>query len=279
MRFDRKVVLITGAAHGMGASHALGFAREGADVVAVDIAKDVPGIVYGMATNTELDQVVKEIKGVGRKAINVIADVSKNAEVKAAVNKAIAEFGKIDILVNNAGVLSGSPLINMTEKEINALIDVNIKGVIYCCMHVIPYMAKQRYGKIINISSCAGLNALPTISVYSATKYAVIGLTEALAAELCHYNINVNAVCPGGVFTPMVERIKLKLSPGVDPRASYLTDSATNHFFHREITAQDVTNAVLFLASDEAKNITSHMLPVSAAGEKSAPASDPYFTV
>ena len=279
MRFDGKVALVTGAAHGMGASHILGFAKEGADVVALDIAKDIPAISYGMGTNAELDQVVSEIKRMGRRAIGVIADVSKNAEVKAAVDKAIAEFGKIDILVNNAGVGCQGPLINMTEKEINAVIDVNLKGVIYCCMHVIPQMARRRYGKIINISSCAGLHAEPSFSVYGASKYAVRGLTEALAAELCHYNINVNAVCPGGIFTPMVQRNLLQLFPEADPHAVYLAEFVTSAYFRREITAQDVTNAVLFLASDEARNITSHMLPVSAATEKKTPSPEPYFTV
>ena len=267
MRFDGKVVLVTGAAHGMGACEALEFAKEGASVVALDIAKDISVIDYALGSSDELDKLVNEIKGMGRKSIGVVADVSKNDEVRDAVDKAIAEFGKIDILVNNAGVLVISPLIHTTEEQINTMIDVNIKGVIYCCMHVIPHMARQRYGKIINIASGAALQADPTMSVYDATKYAVLGLTESLAAELAYYNINVNAVCPGGILTPMHKGRPV------------IPELTIRNFFRREVTVEDVAAGVLFLASDEARNITSHWLPVTAAIEKKAPATEPYFTV
>jgi len=270
MRFDGKVALVTGAAHGMGACEALEFAKEGANVVALDIAKDISVIDYSLGTSDELDKLVDEIKGMGRKAIGVVADVSKSDQVKGAVDKAIAEFGKIDILVNNAGVLMMSPLIHTTEEQINAMIDVNIKGVIYCCQHVIPHMAKQKYGKIINIASGAALCADPGASVYSATKYAVLGLTEALAAELAYYNINVNAVCPGPILTPMHK--------GRD-WDQIMTQMFPAYLLRGEITVKDIANAVLFLASDEARHITSHWLPVTSGMEKKPPALEPYFTV
>jgi len=278
MRFDGKVALITGAAHGMGKSHALNFAKEGADVVAFDIATTIPDTLVAKASSEDLDQVINEIKGMGRKAIGIIADVSKNAEVKAGVDRAIAEFGKIDILVNNAAVCVLGPIINMTEQQVNATVDVNLKGTIYCCMHVIPHMVKRKYGKIINILSGAALYAEPTMSVYGASKYAVKGLTESLAAELSHYNINVNGVCPGAILTPMMEVCLPILFPGVDPKNAY-ANFYNMDFFRREVTAQDVTNAVLFLASEEACNITSQILAVTAAVEKKTPSVEPYFTV
>jgi NAD(P)-dependent dehydrogenase (short-subunit alcohol dehydrogenase family) len=278
MRFDGKVALITGAAHGMGACEALQFAKEGANIVALDIAKGISALNYFLGSSDELDKLVSEIKGMGRKAIGVVADVRKSDEVKTAVDKAIAEFGKIDILVNNAGVLVVSPLVYTTEEQIRLLIDVNIKGVIYCCQHVIPHMARQKYGKIINISSGAGLYAEPCISIYAATKYAVLGLTESLAAELAYYNINVNAVCPGNIRTSMHQVRRGDSQETEDAGAEGpLAYAAT--FFRREVTAQDVANAVLFLASAEANNITSHWIPVSAGIEKKVPGPEPFFTV
>jgi NAD(P)-dependent dehydrogenase (short-subunit alcohol dehydrogenase family) len=198
MRFSGKVAFITGAARGMGACAALEFAKKGADIVAVSRGRKDP--VTRTLSNDDLDGVVNEIKTMGRRAIGVIADISKSVDVKNAVSKAIAEFGKIDILVNNAGVIFNSPIIYSSEEDINNVIDVNLKGCIFCCKYVVPHMARQNYGKIINISSGAGLYAEPNYTAYSASKYGIIGLTESLAAEVSHYNINVNAVCPGAVL-------------------------------------------------------------------------------
>ena len=280
MRFDDKVVLVTGAAHGMGAYEALQFAKEGADIVALDISKQNSTLNYFLGTSEELSKLVDEIKGMGRRAIGVLANVGKRDEVKSAVEKAVAEFGKIDILVNNAGVVAVAPLTQTTEEQIRLLIDVNIKGVIYCCQQVIPYMARQKYGKIINISSGAALYAEPCISVYAATKYAVLGLTESLAGELAYYNINVNAVCPGNIRTPMHQIHQggpdSKETKDVGEEGPLAYDST---FFRREVTPQDISNAVLFLASEEARNITAHWIPVTAGIEKKALSLEPYFIV
>ena len=265
MRFDGKVALITGAARGIGACVALRFAKEGADIVALDIAKDISAVAYSLGNSGELDKVVNEVKAMGRRAIGVVADVSKSVQVKDAIDKAIVEFGKIDILVNNAGIILRSPLNNSTEEQISAVIDLNIEGCIYCCKYVIPHMAKQKYGKIVNISSGAGLKAEPRMSVYSATKYAVLGLTEALAAELAHYNINVNAICPAGVRTGMNTGLRLI--------------SSEINYFRREVTVEDIATGVLFLASDETRNITSCLLPITAGLDKNIIAPEPYFTI
>jgi len=265
MRFDGKVVLITGAARGIGACVALQFAKEGANVVALDIAEDISTVDYPLGSISELDKVVNEIKALGRRAIRITADVSKSTEVKDAVDQAIAEFGKIDILVNNAGIILRSALINSTEAQIQDVINVNLGGCIYCCKHVIPHMVRQRYGKIINISSGAGLKAEPKMSVYSATKYAILGLTEALAAELAYYNVNVNAVCPAGVRTGMTADRRLL--------------SSDINYFRREVSMEDIAVGVLFLASDETRNITASLLPITAGLDKNILTPEPYFTI
>ena len=265
MRFDKRVAIVTGAARGIGACVALQFAKEGANIVALDIGEDIPNIDYSLGSVSELDKVVNEIKAMGRRAIGVVADVSKSTQVKNAVNQAIDEFGKIDILVNNAGIILRSALVDSTEEQIQAVINVNLEGCIYCCQHVIPHMARQRYGKIVNISSGAGLKAEPRMSVYSATKYAVLGLTEALAAELAYYNINVNAICPAGVRTGMTAGRRLL--------------SSDINFFRREVSVEDIAAGVLFLASDETRNITASLLPITAGLDKNILAPDPYFTI
>ena len=274
MRFSGKVAFITGAARGMGACIALEFAKEGADVIAVSKGREDP--VSGKVSNDDLDKVVKEIVAMGRKAIGIMANVTKSAEVKNAVSQGIAEFGKIDILVNNAGNIFNAPIISSREEDINMVIDVNLKGCIFCCKYVVPHMARRNYGKIINVSSGVGLYAEPNYTAYSASKYAVHGLTEALAAEVSHYNINVNAVCPGSILTPMLRRMLGIRFPGKNPDEEYLK-RLDGQFFHREVTEKDVANAVLFLASEDARNITSQWLAVTAGKEKKQPAAKPYF--
>jgi NAD(P)-dependent dehydrogenase (short-subunit alcohol dehydrogenase family) len=257
MRFDGKVAIVTGSGQGIGKAIAMALAAEGAKVVTNNRKAGTQG---GDAAT-----VAAEIKAAGGEVVPFFGNVSDYDEAKKLIQMAVSNFGKIDILVNNAGISLRGPFINYTVEQIDAVIDIDIKGCIYCCQHVIPYMAKQRYGKIVNISSGAGLKADPMISIYSAAKYAILGLTEALAAELAYYNINVNAVCPGGVRTAMnMPR----------PGKSY-----TDNFFRREITPEDIAAGVLFLASDEARNITSYGLPVTAGQEKPIPAPEPYFTV
>jgi 3-oxoacyl-[acyl-carrier protein] reductase len=254
MRFDEKVAVVTGSGQGIGKSIALSLAAEGAKVVTNNRTEGQKG---GDAATA-----AAEIKAAGGEAVPFFGSISDYSESKKLIETAVNTYGRIDILVNNAATMLRGPLINYTEAQIREIVDINLIGCIFCCQHAIPYMAKQKYGKIVNISSGAGLQAEPGITVYSATKYGVIGLTEALAPELGYYNINVNAVCPGAIATRMGEG-----------------GSDINNVLHREITGKDVAAAVLFLASDEAQSITSTWIPVTSGSEKRVLSYSPLFVV
>ena len=256
MRFAGKVAIVTGSGQGIGRSIALGLAAEGAKVVTNNRAVGSKG---GDAAT-----VASEIKAFGGEAIAVFGNVSDYQESLNIVETTIRKYGRVDILVNNAATMLRGSIINYTKAQIHEIIDVNLVGCIYCCQHVIPHMARQKYGKIVNVSSGAGLQGEPNMSVYSATKYAVIGLTEALAPELGYYNINVNAVCPGAIET--------RMSRGSG-------GSYNDNILYREITPEDVAATVLFLASDESKSITSVWIPVTSGIEKRVLPHKPLFTV
>ena len=256
MRFDGKVAIVTGSGQGIGRSIAMMLAAEGAKVVTNNRK---PGRDGGDAAT-----VAEEIKAAGGEAIAVFGNVADNNEAQKLVRTTVDKYGRVDILVNNAATMLRGPIITYTEPQIRDIIDVNLIGTIFCCQQVIPHMARQKYGKIINISSGAGLQGEPNMAVYSATKYGVIGLTEALAPELGYYNINVNAVCPGAISTRMSR----------DSGSGY-----TDNILRREIMPEDVAAAVLFLASDESKAITSMWIPVTSGIEKRVLPPKPLFTV
>jgi NAD(P)-dependent dehydrogenase (short-subunit alcohol dehydrogenase family) len=264
-RFEGKVAIITGAARGLGASHALAFAREGANVAVTDICHDLPGMKYGMGKESEMDKVVREIKNLGRKAIGVRCDVSKAEDVEEMVQKVMDEFGKIDILVNNAGVaFVATPVWEVSEKAWDLTMDVMLKGTFLCCKYVLPHMIKQRYGKIVNTSSI-GARGQTLIAPYSAAKAGIEIFTLAVAKDVGEYKINVNCVGPGSVQTPMFQEITKEAAPawGFSKEAFY-SELCCKKFsiFGREILAQDISNAVLFLSSEEARNINGSVLYV-----------------
>lgn len=177
------------------------------------------------------------------------------------VERAIDEFGRLDILVNNAGVVSLFSIAQLTETAWNEVLDVCLKGSFFCCKCALPQMIKQHYGKVVNISSVAGLRGLGLSVHYSAAKHGVIGLTKALAMEVAEHNINVNAICPGTVESPMLEGLASQIDLDRD---AYEHFSQKHLFQGKRITPQDIANAVRWLASDESRFLTGTVINVDA---------------
>jgi len=246
-RLENKVALITGASRGLGRAMAIRFADEGASI-AVNYVK-----------NRELaEDVCRTIQVVGGKAISVPADVADLSQVEAMVAKTLKEFGRIDILVNNGGISIPAPFLDASLTDLDRMIDVNLKGVIHCVRAVARHMMERRYGRILNISSLAGLGTtFPGTTGYAATKAALIVLTKRLAWEFGAHNITVNALAPGFIKTD------LSLRPATATGARHdLADVERRTILGRLGEPEDIAHAALFLVSDEASFITAQTLSV-----------------
>lgn len=267
---EGKNVLITGAAKGQGFSHAKAFADAGADIAALDITEPITDI-YPLATAQMLEDTVKAIEEKDRRVIPLPCDIRDESQVEAAVAKALDFFdGRIDILVNNAGVAALDTIQGMRSHVLDAVIDTIVKGHMYVAKYVVPNMIGRRSGKIVNISSGVTGSGHAQLSHYVAAKHAIQGLTSAWAFELAEFDINVNCIAPAtirpgeGQGSGMV----LGLAGEVDmtPDAAYEMFSAAGNMpgpkWRTEM--QDITDAVLFLASDNADQITGHILRVDA---------------
>ncbi len=247
LRLENKVALVTGASRGIGKAIAVRFAIEGASVV-----------LNYRENQSRAEETRREIQSAGRTAICIQADVGEESEVRRMVETALREFGRIDILVNNAGVLISSPLLTADWKGLNRMLDINLKGTLHCVRAVSNSMLERKYGRIINISSVAALGtSFAGSGWYATTKAAVISLTKRLAFELGEYNITVNAIAPGFIKTDMA------LFDGIPPEVrNNLELVAQRAMLGRLGEPDDVANAALFLASDEAAFITAQTLTV-----------------
>jgi len=263
-KLEGKVGIVTGAAHGMGATHALTLAREGADVAAVDICRDNPDVSYAMGAEAELNNVVEEIKALGRRAIAVKCDVSSATEVENMVKRVVDEFGKIDILVNNAGVVRVNEIVNMGEEEWDLVMNVNLKGQFLCCKYVLPHMIAQKAGKIVNIGSTSGREPAAALVHYACSKAGTHIFTWGLSKEVAVHNINVNCVAPGPVMTPMNQYFlgSASAARGITFEEFAKAQREGMSTLGREVTTQDLANAMLFLVSEESRNITGYVIYV-----------------
>ncbi len=240
-----KVAIITGAGRGMGRTHALALASYGARVVVSDVLEE-----------GSLD-VVKKIEESGGEAIAIKCDISKEEEVDNLVKKTIEKWGKIDILVNNAGIADFKPFLEMTEKDWEKTIDINLKGYFLCSKAVSKEMVKEKGGVIVNIGSVAmgqvGI-AFPNLVHYVSSKGGVAGMTGALALDLAKYNIRVNAIAPGVIETPMVDPIKSN-KEGLESLLQRLP-------MKRMGRPEEISSVVLFLASPASSYMTGSIIPV-----------------
>jgi len=241
MNFTGKTALITGASRGIGQAIAELLAERGTDVVIADINE-----AQAKTTAQEITQKT------GRRALPVAVDVASLASCQQMVETSLAEFGKIDIMVNNAGITRDNLIMRMDEKDFDLVININLKGVWNCCKAVARPMMKQRYGRIVNVSSVSGIGGLPGQTNYSASKAGVIGMTKALAKEVAARNITVNAVAPGYVTTVLTQ----DLSDEVKDFASRITP------IQRWAEPREIAYAVAFFASDEAAYITGQVLRI-----------------
>jgi len=191
MRLKNHVAIVTGSTMGIGLATAKELAKEGCN------------IVVNSRTKKNIEKASNEIQKLGAESIGIEADVSNSIEVRNLVKETMKKFGRIDILINNAGVIVYKDFKDTTKKEDDYVVDINLKGTLHCTKEVLPIMIKQKYGRIINISSGAGKTGIPGMSVYSATKFAIVGFTESIADELKKTGIKVYAICPGGVDTRM----------------------------------------------------------------------------
>lgn len=260
---DGQVAVITGAARGQGASHAKYLAREGARIVAIDICADISP-VYPLATREDLHRTVADVKDLGVDAMAITADVRSSRQMREAMAAVVAQFARIDILCNNAGTCVIEGIEEMTDDGLDAVLDVNVKGVFNATRFVAPVMKRQRSGRIINTVSAAAFRPQPYISAYAASKGAITLATKAWAAELAEWEISVNGVAPGTVITPMVTGM---IEQAGQPMEETIEAFHANHLFKGErgrISVEDVSKLVVFLAGDDARMVTGQVFGVDA---------------
>lgn len=241
MNLKNKVAVVTGASNGIGREIARALAKEGAAVV-----------INYRSSKEKAEALKEELLSLGLQAETFQADVSSFSEAQSLIDFAVERFGALDILVNNAGITADNLILRMGEDDFDRVVNVNLKGAWNCSKHAAKHMAKQRSGKIINISSVVGLVGNPGQSNYAAAKAGIIGMTKALAKELAKRNITVNAVAPGFIKTEMTE----KLNP------EWISEIEKNIPLGRIGETADVAKVVAFLCRDEADYITGQVINV-----------------
>jgi SDR family mycofactocin-dependent oxidoreductase len=270
-RVAGKVAFVTGAGRGQGRSHAIRLAEEGADIIAVDICKDYETVGYSMSTEADLAQTVKAVEALDRRIIAVRADVRDAAGLKKALDDGVAQLGKLDIVCANAGICTVQGWQEVTPHVWQDTIDTNLTGVWNTMVAAAPHLIANGGGSIICTSSTAGIKGLPFLAPYVAAKHGVVGIAKTMANELAQHKIRVNTVHPTGVETPMLAGLG-----GMDKilsRDPELSPIFMNTLPVEHVQPRDISNAVLFLASDESLYVTGLEFKVDAGSTNRLPAS------
>jgi SDR family mycofactocin-dependent oxidoreductase len=258
---EGRVAFVTGAAHGQGRATALAFARAGADVAALDVARPLTYPTYGMGTGDDLTTLSREVESLGVRARTFAADVRDDAAVASAVADTARAFGRIDVLFNNAGICAYGLAHELRESEWDAMLDINLKGAWIVARHVIPHMIRQRSGVIVNNSSVAGLRGMNRLCHYAASKWGLVGLTKSWAIELAPHGVRVVSIHPTGVNTPMNDG--LAAMEGMTP-LEIAERSAGNLLPVPWVEPEDVAAMVVWLASPQARFVTGSQFVIDA---------------
>jgi meso-butanediol dehydrogenase/(S,S)-butanediol dehydrogenase/diacetyl reductase len=254
-RLSQRIAIVTGGGRGIGRGIVLALAEAGANVAIADVDTE------------SAEQTAGEVASLGREVIVCPVDVTDTQSVQRGIDQILARFGKIDILVNNAGIVQDHLGSAVTGDDFDRCYQVNLRGIWNLSSAVVPHLRKAGGGKIVNIASIAGRRGDNGLAPYSASKAGAISLTQSMAFSLGRHGINVNAVCPGLLWTPMWEKLEGMFRRNTDPdvvsqRAAFDAHIQTNCPLRREQTPEDIGHAVVFLVSDEARNITGQALNV-----------------
>ncbi|KQS58503.1 3-ketoacyl-ACP reductase [Geodermatophilus sp. Leaf369] len=271
-KLEGKVAFITGAARGQGRSHALRLAQEGADIIAVDLCGQMASVGYPMATPEDLAETVRQVEALDRRIIATQADVRDSAALKAAVDDGVAQLGRLDIVLANAGIATFAPVEDLTDDDWDEMIGVNLTGVFKTVRAAVPHIkAGGRGGAIVLTSSTAGIKGLANLAHYVAAKHGVVGLMKTMANEFAPDMIRVNSVHPTSVNTDMIHNEETYGLFRPDKHKSEVTREEAAESFKvmnalpiEWVEPVDISNAILFLVSDDGRYVTGVQLPVDA---------------
>jgi SDR family mycofactocin-dependent oxidoreductase len=269
-RLAGKAALITGAARGIGRAQAVRFAQEGADIIALDVCGPIDSVRVPHSRPEDLEETVRLVEQAGGRIIADVVDVRDADGLRAATDLGAGRFGGLDIVCATAGITSRCAAVEMSESMWRTMLDVNLTGVWHTCSAAVPQLLTRGAGSVVLVSSIAGLRGLVGVAHYTAAKHGIVGLMRSLAIELAPHGIRVNSVHPTNVDTPMIQNdlVRSGFRPDLDrpPTSQEFAESATrmNMLSIPWVEPVDVANASLFLASDEARYITSVTLPVDA---------------